>query len=230
MMAKDQAQTRIVALVPMRHQSERVPGKNFRDMAGAPLFAYILRSLEKVDEITEIVVDTDSEIIRSGINKDFPAIRVIERPAHLRAGEIPMNEILLHDTSMVAADFYLQSHSTNPLLESASIRRAIQTFMAAYPEKDSLFSVTELHTRLYDHAGKAMNHDPNELLRTQDLPPVYEENSCIYIFDRAILKSKGHRIGENPIMYPIPAEQALDIDEENDFLLAENILLQRRKG
>jgi CMP-N-acetylneuraminic acid synthetase len=229
MMAQNPRQKRIVALVPMRHESERVPGKNYRDMAGSPLYAYILRSLEKVEEIAEIVVDTDSEIIRAGISKDFPAVRLIERPAHLREGEIPMNDILLHDSSVVEADFYLQSHSTNPLLETASIRRAIETFLAAHPENDSLFSVTELHTRLYDQAGQAINHDPNELLRTQDLPPIYEENSCIYIFDRATLKTRGHRIGERPIMFSIPAEQALDIDEENDFQMAENIILQRRK-
>lgn len=229
MMAQKQSQRRIVALVPMRHDSERVPGKNFRDMAGAPLYAYILRSLGQVEAIAEIVVDTDSEIIRAGISKDFPAIHLIDRPAHLRNGEIPMNEILLHDTSIMEADFYLQTHSTNPLLKAASIQLAIQTFLAAYPEKDSLFSVTELHTRLYDQAGQAINHDPDELLRTQDLPPIYEENSCIYIFSRATLESRGHRIGEKPLMFPIPAEQALDIDEENDFQMAENILLQRSK-
>ena len=230
MMAQDQLQKRIVALVPMRHQSERVPGKNYREMAGSPLYTYILRSLGDVEEIAEIVVDTDSEIIREGITNKFPAIRLIERPAHLRDGEIPMNDILLHDSSIVAADFYLQSHSTNPLLAADSIRQAIQTFLSEYPKKDSLFSVTELHTRLYDQAGQAINHDPNELLRTQDLPPIYEENSCIYIFNRATLESRGHRIGEKPTMFPIPAEQALDIDEENDFQMAENILLQRRKS
>lgn len=228
-MEEGKANPNIVALVPMRHQSERVPGKNYRDMAGAPLYAHILRTLENVGEISEIVVDTDSEIIRAGIAKDFPAIRLIDRPEHLRDGDIPMNEILLHDSSIVDADFYLQSHSTNPLLEATSVSAAIQAFLAEYPDKDSLFSVTKLHTRLYDESGNAINHDPKELVRTQDLPPIYEENSCIYLFSRETLKRHGHRIGESPLMFPVTAYEALDIDEESDFLVAENILARRKK-
>ncbi len=227
-MTSDIFDKRIVALVPMRHQSDRVPGKNFRELAGSPLFAYILRSLEKVEQISEIVVDTDSQDIRDGISELFPQVTLINRPEHLRKGEIPMNEILLHDSSVVKADFYLQSHSTNPLLEPETIQQAIVAFLEAIPQKDSLFSVTELHTRLYDSDAKAINHDPKELLRTQDLPPIYEENSCLYMFSRESLEKQGHRIGKRPVMHVIPAEQALDIDEESDFLMAESILQRRR--
>lgn len=226
-MSSDKFDKSIVALVPMRHQSVRVPGKNFRNLDGSPLFSYILRTLEEVEQISEIVVDTDSQVIRDGIAELFPQVTVIERPEHLRKGEIPMNEILLHDSSVVKADYYLQSHSTNPLLEPETIRKAIAAFLEAIPQKDSLFTVTELHTRLYDSDAKAINHNPIELLRTQDLPPIYEENSCLYIFSRGSLEKNGHRIGKNPLMHVIPAEQALDIDEESDFLMAESILKRR---
>lgn len=220
----------IVALVPMRDQSERVPGKNYRTLAGAPLFHHILHALQACRGIAEIAVDTDSPSIKAGLAEHFPTVRVIERPEHLRAGEVPMNEILLHDTAQIPADYYLQTHSTNPLLRSQTIDAAIDAFVNVLPDVDSLFSVTGLQTRFYDAEGKAVNHDPKELLRTQDLPPIYEENSCIYIFSRDSLAKHGHRIGSAPLMFPIPRNEAWDIDEELDFQVADFLMQQRQKG
>lgn len=223
------AKPRIVALVPMREHSERVPGKNYRPLAGRPLFHHILRTLAACAQVAEIAVDTDSAKIKAGIAESFPGVRVLDRPANLQAGEIPMNEILLHDTAQVEADFYLQTHSTNPLLGAETIEKAISAFLRESPQKDSLFGVTELHTRLYDVSGKAINHNPKELLRTQDLPPVYEENSCLYIFPRSTLEKYGHRIGQSPIMFPISREEAWDIDEELDFQVVDFLMQQRLK-
>lgn len=214
----------------MRDQSERVPGKNYRTLAGAPLFHHILRALQACRGIAEIAVDTDSPSIKAGLAEHFPTVRVIERPEHLRAGEVPMNEILLHDTDQIPADYYLQTHSTNPLLRSETIDQAIDAFVQALPKVDSLFSVTGLQTRFYDAHGNAVNHNPKELLRTQDLPPIYEENSCIYIFSRASLAAHGHRIGSSPLMFPIPRNEAWDIDEELDFQIADFLMQQRQKN
>ena len=221
--------TTISALVPMRHHSQRVPGKNYRPLAGKPLYQHIIATLLAVPEIAEVVVDTDSEPVMDGLRRDFPQVRILPRPEHLRADAVPMNEILLYDTSQVEADFYLQTHSTNPLLKSATISRAIQTFLADYPAHDSLFSVTRLQTRLYDQHGRALNHDPSVLLQTQDLPPVYEENSCLYIFTRENLAARHHRLGEKPLMFEIPRLEAVDIDEEADFQMAE-ALMQMQTG
>ena len=221
--------TRLAALVPMRHHSQRVPGKNYRPLAGKPLFHHILESLLAVPEIETVMVDTDSEPVMDGLRRDFPQVRVLPRPEHLRADAVPMNEILLYDTSQVEADFYLQTHSTNPLLKSATISRAIQTFLADYPAHDSLFSVTRLQTRLWDANGHAINHDPNILLQTQDLPPVYEENSCLYIFSRENLAQRRNRLGERPLMFEMDAAEAWDIDEELDFAFTE-FLMHRQKG
>ncbi len=138
-----------------------------------------------------------------------------------------MNDILLHDVAEVQADYYLQTHSTNPLLRSRSIRAAIAAFLAQLPDKDSLFSVTPIQTRLYDQEGRALNHNPGELLRTQDLPPVYEENSCIYLFSASSLKKHGNRLGDRPLMFHISLEEAWDIDEEIDFQIADFLLRQR---
>jgi len=219
--------TKIVALVPMRHQSQRVPGKNYRLLAGKPLFHHIIETLLSVPEITEVVVDTDSEPVVEGLHAYFPQVVIINRPKHLRANDVPMNQILIHDTEQVPADFYLQTHSTNPLLKAETVARAIQRFLASYPSHDSLFSVTRLQTRLYDKDGNAINHNPRELLQTQDLPPVYEENSCIYIFNRANLIAKGHRISDRAMLFEIDAAEAWDIDEELDFAITE-FLIQKQ--
>lgn len=220
---------KIVALVPMRHHSERVPGKNYRLLAGKPLYTYILETLLRCDGINQIVVDTDSPVIIDGIVRDYPSVTVIDRPNDLRADDVPMNAILLHDVNQVAADFYLQTHSTNPLLKAETISRAINAFLETYLEHDSLFSVTSLQTRLYDASGRPINHDPHILIRTQDMPPVYEENSCIYIFSRASLEAHQHRIGARPLMFEIDRSEAWDIDEEPDFLMAD-FLMHRRQA
>ena len=215
---------KLIALVPMRHHSQRVSGKNYRPLLGRPLFHHIIETLLSVSEINEVVVDTDSEPVMDGLRKNFLGVKIIDRPQHLRADDIPMNDILIHDTDICPADFYLQTHSTNPLLKPETVSRAINLFLADYPSHDSLFSVTRLQTRLYDQNGHAINHNPKELIQTQDLPPVYEENSCIYIFNRANLTAKQHRISDRPLMFEIPAEEAWDIDDELDFEICEFLL------
>jgi CMP-N-acetylneuraminic acid synthetase len=220
--------TKLIALVPMRHHSQRVPGKNYRPLAGKPLFHHIVETLLAVPEIDQIVVDTDSEPVMNGLRKNFPQVAIINRPEYLRADDVPMNEILLYDTEKFPADFYLQTHSTNPLLKTETVSRAIRTFHENYPKLDSLFSVTRLQTRLYDQHGNAINHNPQELIQTQDLPPVYEENSCIYIFNRPNLAAKHHRISDHPLMFEIEADEAWDIDEELDFAITD-FLMSRTK-
>ena len=218
---------KLIALVPMRHHSQRVPGKNYRDLAGKPLYQHIIETLLAVPEVNEIVVDTDSDPVMDGLRKNFPRVKIINRPEHLRADDMPMNEILIHDTEQFPADFYLQTHSTNPLLKAETISDAIQAFKNNFLGLDSLFSVTRWQSRFYDRDGNAVNHNPRELIQTQDLPPMYEENSCIYIFNRANLMAKRHRISDHPLMFEIPRLEAVDIDEESDFQIA-NILMKMR--
>ncbi|MBI5953119.1 MAG: acylneuraminate cytidylyltransferase family protein [Chloroflexi bacterium] len=218
---------KLAALVPMRHHSQRVPGKNYRPLAGKPLFHHIIETLLAVPEIETVMVDTDSKPVMDGVRQFFPTVKLIQRPEHLRADDIPMNEVLLHDTAQVQADFYLQTHSTNPLLKAETISRGIQSLFTNYPKYDSLFSVTRWQTRLYFQDGSAINHNPLELIQTQDLPPVYEENSCLYLFTRENLARKRHRIGDKPFMLEIDKSEAWDIDEELDFEITD-FLMKRR--
>jgi len=218
---------KIAALVPMRHHSQRVRNKNFRDLAGKPLFHYIIDTLAACPEIDRIVVNTDSQPIQDDLAAHYPRVTVLARPPELCADDIPMNDILLYDTEHVPADLYLQTHSTNPLLKSSTVSRAIHDFLDKRDEYDSLFSVTRLQTRLWDRFTQPINHDPEVLLQTQDLPPVYEENSCIYIFTADNLRARRNRIGRKPLMFETPVEEALDIDEESDFLIADLLMKNR---
>jgi CMP-N-acetylneuraminic acid synthetase len=208
----------------MRHHSQRVPGKNYRPLGGKPLFHYIVETLLACPEISQIAVDTDSPPVMEGLTAHFPQVKIIERPDHLRADDIPMNEILAHDTGLVQADFYLQTHSTNPLLRSKTVSNAIQDFLAKTLVYDSLFSVTRIQSRLWDQLARPINHNPAILLQTQDLPPVFEENSCMYLFSRQQLLLRHNRLGDRPMMYEIPAAEAWDIDDELDFSIT-NFLL-----
>ncbi len=214
----------VVALVPMKAHSERVPDKNIRPLGGVPLFHHILRSLAACDAVGRIVVDTDSEIIADEAAARFGAT-VIERPAELRGDLVSTNRILAHDVTVVDADLYLQTHCTNPFLTPATIEAAIERLRNS-ADHDSLFSVTRVFKRYWTPDGKPVNHDPKVLVRTQDLPPFYEENSNIYMFARDLILSRGTRIGERPILFEMDPAEAFDIDDEMDFRMAE-LLLER---
>ncbi|MBX0331024.1 acylneuraminate cytidylyltransferase family protein [Oscillochloris sp. ZM17-4] len=218
---------RLVAIVPMRHVSERVPGKNYRPFAGRPLYHHVVGQLLACPLIAEVLIDTDSPTVMEDAARHFPQVGLVERPPHLRAGETPMNDVLLNAVTRSPADFYLQTHSTNPLLRTATISRAIGQLLAAYPMYDSLFGVTRLQTRLWDALARPINHNAAILLRTQDLPPVYEENSNLYIFTRATLEQRHNRIGERPLLFEIDRLEAWDIDDEADFRIAELIFAQQ---
>jgi CMP-N-acetylneuraminic acid synthetase len=210
----------VVAFVPMRHSSERVPGKNYRPFNGRPLFHRIVSTLLAVERITKVVIDTDSPTVKEQATAVFPDVEVIDRPEHLLGGHVPMTDVLRHDAERVPSQWYLQTHTTNPLLRASTIEAALDAMEAGAGDHDSLFSVTRLQTRLYAADGAPLNHDPNVLLRTQDLPPIYEENSNLYLFTAEQIAS-GRRMGDRPILFEIDPLEAVDIDEEPDFVLAE---------
>ncbi|MEM7480882.1 MAG: acylneuraminate cytidylyltransferase family protein [Acidobacteriota bacterium] len=221
---------RVAAIVPMRHDSERVPGKNYRSFAGRPLYHRIVETLLACGAIDRVVIDSDSSPMLEEAARLFPSVTLLERPEHLRDGETPMNDVLLNTTAQVESELYLQTHSTNPLLRADTLERALTGFLDVYPTYDSLFGVTRLQTRLWDPLARPINHNPAILLRTQDLPPVYEENSCFYVFDRDTLLRRHNRIGDRPMLFEVPRNEAWDIDEEIDFDVAEFLFSRNPKG
>jgi CMP-N-acetylneuraminic acid synthetase len=216
-----------IALVPMRHHSVRVPGKNYRDLGGSPLYHHVVRTRLECPSISRIVIDTDSPVITADCTRSFPTVQLLQRPAHLTADTVPMTEVLAHDIAQVPGERYLQTHSTNPFLSSDTIERALAFYTSHSDAYDSLFSVTRLQARLWSHDGKPLNHDPGVLLRTQDLAPVYLENSLFYVFTASLLRRTGRRIGERPAMFEVEPMESIDIDDEATFTMADAMLRAR---
>lgn len=213
----------------MKGHSERVPLKNLRDFHGKPLYHAVLNTLLSSDKIDEVIVNTDCENITRDIEANFKSrVTIRIRPEEIRGDFVSMNKIIEDDLDHSEGTVYLQTHSTNPLLKVSSINNALDRMLALKGEKDSVFSVTKIQTRFYDQEGKAINHNPKELIRTQDLPPIFEENSCFFIFTKeSFAESNKQRIGVNPEMFEIDKIEAIDIDTMEDFILAEAIYKQR---
>jgi CMP-N-acetylneuraminic acid synthetase len=194
------------------------------------LFHHIIQTWRECPSIDQVVIDTDSTLVTESTRTAFPDVIVIDRPPEIRGGDVPMTTVLAHDITQVPADLHLQTHTTNPLLRAATIEGAIEAFVRHRAECDSLFTVTPLHTRLWTQAGQPLNHDRSVLLRTQDLPPVMEENSCLYLFTGELLARTGMRIGQRPLLYPMPAPEAWDIDDELDWVVVEALYGLRAGG
>lgn len=218
----------ITALVPMKGHSERVPGKNLRPFCERPLYHWIIESLKKCKYVKRIAINTDSELIASDALKIFE-VNIIKRPGYLVGDFVPMNDIIKYDLTQLEGEYFLQTHSTNPLLTTKTIDKAIECYFENLTDFDSLFSVTHMQSRLYWQNGQPINHNPHELLRTQDLPPVFEENSNIYIFSRKSFALSNNRIGLQPRVFQINRLEAVDIDEEQDFLFAELLFKLKNK-
>jgi N-acylneuraminate cytidylyltransferase len=216
---------KIKALVPMKAHSERVPNKNIRPLAGKPAFHWVLEALSKSRFIDEIVINTDSPEIAKSATDHF-AVTILDRPEYLRGDMVSIQPLIEYDLSQTNGEFYLQTHSTNPLLTTETIDKAIEVFFSQR-DHDALFSVTAIRKRFYWPDGRGINHDPKHLIRTQDLEPIYEENSCFYIFSRETNLRVKNRLGENPMMFPMDRLEAADIDDMEDFYWTE-FLLQRR--
>ena len=225
--------TEIVALLPMKANSERVPGKNFRKFVHKPLFRWILDSLLEVEDIARVVINTDArDLLAENGLVDAGRVLVRDRKPEICGDHVSMNRIIADDLQNVPADIYLMTHTTNPLLSAATIRDALCDFRArsAAGEVDSLFTVNRIQTRFYREDGSAVNHDPANLIRTQDLEPWFEENSNLYIFTGNSFNASGARIGLKPGMYVTPRLESLDIDEPEDWELAEAVASMRARG
>jgi len=221
---------KIIALLPMKGHSERVPNKNIRLFGGRPLFHQVAETLEACDCVESILINTDSEEIAADAREHFSKVKIVERPHNLQGDFVAMNDIIGHDLKVSSGEHYLQTHSTNPLLTKTTVEAAVEHYFNSLDDHDSLFTVTRLQTRLYWESGDPVNHSPDELLRTQDLPPVFEENSNLFIFSKNSFFATGNkRIGMNPIMFPMNKLEAVDIDEEVDFRLAEMLYRMREE-
>jgi CMP-N-acetylneuraminic acid synthetase len=217
------------AIVPMKGNSQRVPGKNVRPIAGKPLYHWITEELAAAQCVEQIVIETDADHIAEDARRSFPDAVVLRRPDRLKGDTVSMNDLLAWHQTQLEGERFIQTHATNPMITAGTFDAAAAAFKEPGPH-DSLFSVNRWQTRLYYGDGTPLNHDPEVLIQTQDLEPLYEENSCLYFFTRASFAKKGRRIGERPKLFETPPFESIDIDEEKDFTLAEFLIQQRESG
>ena len=210
----------IVALLPMKANSVRVKGKNFRDFCGKPLFRWILDTLLAVEEIDQIIINTDARhILAENGLVDTDRITIRDRKPEICGDHVSMNLVLADDVANMPADLYLMTHTTNPLMSADTIRNALASFQQAQAagQADSLFTVDKVQTRFYRADCSPMNHDPDDLIPTQELEPWFEENSNLYIFTASSFAKTKARIGKRPMMYEGPYFESIDIDTPADW-------------
>ena len=225
---------RIVALLPMKANSERVKGKNFRDFGGKPLFTWVLDTLLSVAEIDLIVINTDARHILAEHGLiDNERILMRDRNEEICGDLISMNLIIKDDIKNIDSDIYLMTHTTNPFLSRHSVQAAIEKFQTTVKAggADSLFTVNKVQDRFYDVDVQPINHDPANLIRTQDLDPWYQENSNLYLFSKDSFYKTDARIGANPTMLVTAPYESTDIDTPDDWELGEVMVeYYRKKG
>jgi CMP-N-acetylneuraminic acid synthetase len=223
--------TKIVAILPIKANSERIPGKNFKLFNGKPLFYWIVETLLSINRIDQIVINTDAKktLLDLGL-KESKRIKIRDRSVDICGDYVDMNKVIEDDISNIPSELYIMTHTTNPLLSAKTIIASIDAFLTQRDRSgvDSLFSVNSVQARFYDKFVSAINHNPDDLIPTQELCPLYEENSNLYIFTIDSFKEKNRRIGINPMMFETPKLESFDIDSSDDWTIAESVAKNKK--
>ena len=207
-----------VAIVPMKLNNRRLPQKNTKSFTnGKPLCYYILSTLLKVKGIDEVYVYCSNP----GIKEYIPeAVKYLKRSTSLDQDTTKMNEVLQCFAGEVDADVYVMTHTTAPFISKESIEKGIAAISGG--EYDSAFAAKKLQDFLWKD-GVPFNYELNNIPRTQDLPALYEETSGFYIYKKNVIAELGRRIGEKPYIVEVGEIESVDIDEAEDFMIADAI-------
>lgn len=209
---------KIIAVVPMKLNNRRLPQKNIKSFTnGKPLCSYILNTLKKIDLIDEIYVYCSNEDIKKFIPEN---IKFLKRSKNLDSDNTSMNEVLCSFADCIDADIYLMTHTTAPFISKESITTGLKKVISG--DYDSSFAAKKLQDFLWKD-GKPFNYQLDNIPRTQDLPPLYEETSGFYIYKNSVIKNYNRRIGNTPYIVEVDEIEAIDIDEECDFIIADSV-------
>lgn len=204
-----------VALIPIKLNNERVPGKNVKPFFdGTPLMHFIQRACLKTKEIDEVYVFCSDEKVQEYL---LDGVKFLQRPAYLDEKEYGNNHILKEFLARVDADVYVQAHATAPFTSSETLAACAQK--VASGKYDSAFSGEKMQRFLWQN-GKPINFDPSNFPRTQDLPLIYQEACAVYAFAKDTFLTLGRRVGNNPYIHEIDGIEAIDIDYPEDFEIA----------
>jgi len=218
---------KFTALLPIKSESQRVPNKNFKILNNKTLFMWILEKLVSINEIDQIIINTDAvRKVRSKLgNKINKKIFIKQRIHKLKGNKVPMNKIIEHDLKDSKNENIIMTHATNPLLTKSFIVKCIAKYKNSVKKNyDSLVTFDQLYGRFFDHNLKPINHRTGQLIQTQDLKPLYFENSNLYLFSVKSFKKKNNRIGNKPDFIISPKEISLDIDNKEDWKIAEKLI------
>ncbi len=206
------------AVVPMKLNNRRLPQKNIKAFTnGEPLCRYILSTLLKVEGIDEVYVYCSDEVIKNYIPE---GVKYLKRSASLDLDTTKMNEVLECFARDVPADVYVMTHTTAPFISAESISKGLRAVLSG--DYDSSFAVKKLQDFLWQD-GKPFNYQLDNIPRTQDLPPFYEETSGFYIYRSEIIDHMHRRIGNTPYLVEVGEIEAIDIDEPEDFEIADAV-------
>lgn len=209
---------KIVAIVPMKLNNRRLPQKNTKRFTnGKPLCSYILSTLLEIDKIDEVYVYCSNPEIKEFIpNK----VKFLQRSESLDKDTTSMTEVLTCFTKEVQADIYVMTHTTAPFISKESIQKGLESVVSG--KYDSSFAAKKLQDFLWME-GKPFNYTLDNIPRTQDLQPIYEETSGFYIYTHDVMTELHRRIGENPFIVEIGEIESIDIDEAEDFIIADAV-------
>lgn len=214
----------LTALVPMKEHSERISQKNTKILGKKPLFFFILENLISAKYVKDIVVDTDSLKITNLIRENFSQVTLLKRPEHLLGTKVSMTPIIEYDLKYVKTKHFFQTHSTNPFLSSKTIDIAIKIYFESLEKGfDSAMGVNEYQTRFYDENKNPLNHNLDVMVPSQDMPKLYEDNSNFYINSVENFYKNNNRVGKKPVFIMVSKLERLDIDEKEDFIIAQAI-------
>lgn len=214
---------KIVSFIPIKLNNQRLPGKNTMLLNGRPMCDYIFKAISAVDSIDEKYVYCSDEAIKPYIAPyEAKGLRFLKRDTWLDGYQVKGLEIIDRFVKDVDADIYVLTHVTQPFTKSESIANALEKVISG--EYDSAFSAVALRDYLWKD-GKPLNYDIKNVVRTQDLEPVYMETGSFFIFRKEVFTKLGQRIGDKPFIYEIDEIEGVDIDTADDFKFAEAVAL-----
>ena len=203
---------KIVAIIPIKSNSKRIPGKNFKIVKGKPLYRYLLDKLDKTN-FDEIYIDTDSKEIQKYSNKKN--FKFIKRLNYLRKDNANGNDLLNYHSLIIKADLYFQIFITSPLLSKKSINQCV-TFLKKNKKFDSILTCKKIFSWFW-FKEKPINYKPQKLPRSQDALPVIQETTGLYGIRRNALIKHKCRIGKKPYFFEVSNTESLDLDNYEDF-------------
>ena len=209
---------KIVAIMPIKLINERCPGKNTRMLGGKPLLQYELDSLKKTGLCDSINVFCSSEDVIPFIPE---GVNFIKRSKDLDLPTANFNQIFSAFVRELDSDIYVFAHATAPFISVQTMSECIEAVKSG--EYDSAFCAEKIQDFLWQN-GKPLNFDATNLPRTQDLQPIYKETSGVYVFTKDVFLEYGRRIGIKPFVKCVRFKEMVDIDNPEDFDLAETLV------